>query len=448
MVVPAAVSVVFRRSGEDLEVLLVKRAEHLQFLGGFWALPGGRVEPSDRDVVAAAARELAEETGLDIPADEEHFQFAGRTVTPPWAPLRFDTTYFLVEAPPGARADLARAGGEIVALAWVTPRLALAEWCRGERIVSPVVRGALRSLLPGLHRAPERMAKAIEEEANLRLWDLVPGLSIAMLRTPTLPPAAHTNCYVVGAREMVVIDPGSPYPDEQEALDLALDVLRSQGRTVREIWLTHHHADHLLGAKHLSERLGLAIAAHESTARLVAGDFRAVRLIHDGETTIFAGDPNLPERRLRAIHTPGHAPGHLCFFEETTGFLIAGDMVAGVGTIVIDPAEGDMAAYLRSLARLRDLRPRALLPAHGPPIFNAVAKLDEYTQHRLWRETRVLEALRKCGDATPSELVGIVYCDVDNTLFPLAERSLLAHLLKLEKEGRVYQSVPGRFALT
>lgn len=116
--------------------------------------------------------------------------------------------------------------------------------------------------------------------------------------------------------------------------------------------------------------------------------------------------------------------------------MLVGDLVATWGTILIDPSEGDMAAYLRSLARVREAAPRLLLPAHGGAVVAVAEKLDAYIAHRMWREERVCEALRASPGARSAELVARVYSDVEPSLYPLAERSLIAHLAKLEAEGR------------
>jgi ribonuclease/clavin/mitogillin len=262
---------------------------------------------------------------------------------------------------------------------------------------------------------------------------IAPGIASFAVRTPTLPPATHTSCYVIGDRELVLVDPASPYEDEQQALDRQLADWAAQGRVVVSIWLTHHHGDHVGDAQRLAERLGVPVAAHEATAERLEGRVRVDRTLRDGDVLHLAGEPRCA---LRAVYTPGHAPGHLCFLEEQSGALVAGDMVAGVGTILIEPSEGNMNAYLASLARMKALAPRLLLPAHGPVITSTVAKLDEYVAHRLWRERRVVEALERLGTATSTALVPLAYADVPRAIFPLAERSLIAHLVKLVEDGR------------
>jgi glyoxylase-like metal-dependent hydrolase (beta-lactamase superfamily II) len=213
---------------------------------------------------------------------------------------------------------------------------------------------------------------------------------------------------------------------------------------VREILLTHHHQDHIGGVAHLRDRLRVPVAAHARTAALVAGAFRVDRHIADGELLLL--DRDTPgERRLRAVFTPGHAPGHLCFLDEVTQTMIAGDMVAGVGFIVIDPPEGDMRLYLDSLARMKALAPRALYPAHGLPIADPIARLDEYVAHRLAREAKVAGALGNSA-ALVADLLPVVYSDTPPLMYPIAARSLLAHLLKLQADGRAREAAPGRWA--
>jgi glyoxylase-like metal-dependent hydrolase (beta-lactamase superfamily II) len=237
-----------------------------------------------------------------------------------------------------------------------------------------------------------------------------------------------------GSCDVVVIDPASPYDDERAALDDELEPLLAAGGRVLAILLTHQHLDHVSGATHLASRVGAPIWAHADTARLLAGRVQVDRMLEDGEVIELAGSPR---RRLRVLHTPGHAPGHLCFAEEETGFVVVGDMVASQSTILIDPdSEGDMRLYLASLERLAQLGARALLPAHGGPIPDPAGKLDEYVRHRLWREERVVAALSERGRARAGELVPIAYADVPPALHGLAERSLRAHLDKLVADGR------------
>jgi len=223
-----------------------------------------------------------------------------------------------------------------------------------------------------------------------------------------------TNTWIVGEAPAIVIDPG---PDHAGHLH---EVARTAG-AVGAIAITHDHPDHAPGALPLAEVTGAPVYAArpaEGMERIRDGD-----LVSAGQTT------------LSVVAAPGHTPDHLTFHEARSGSLFTGDAVLGRGTSVIDPPEGDLAAYLRTLRRLRELLPRTIYPGHGPVVLRAVAKLDEYLEHRAMREDQVLAALGD-GWRSAEELVAEIYADHPPEVHELAARSVLAHLLKLEVEGR------------
>lgn len=260
------------------------------------------------------------------------------------------------------------------------------------------------------------------------------GIELFPARTPTLPPATHTNSYALGEREVLLVEPATPYDEERRAWLAWAREMPSTGRTPIAVFLTHHHHDHAGGAAFFASELGLPIWAHPATSARLP-DLDVARALHEGDGLILDGPrPGC----WRVLHTPGHAPGHLCLHDEEAGALIAGDMVASVGTILIEPQDGDMAEYLRQLERLAALTPRVALPAHGEPIDDPVALLRRYVAHRLMREDKTARALAPGGSAGArlEELVPVVYADTPVLLWPLARMSLEAHLIKLEREGR------------
>ncbi|HZP91204.1 MAG TPA: MBL fold metallo-hydrolase [Actinomycetota bacterium] len=232
---------------------------------------------------------------------------------------------------------------------------------------------------------------------------------------PGLRELEGTNTWIVGDRPAAVVDPG---PDDEGHLR---EVAREAGR-VRAILLTHDHPDHAPGARTLAAMTGAPVLA--------------ARPPEEGERLRDGQEIEVRGGTIECVATPGHSPDHMAFFHRSTGSLFTGDAVLGRGTSVIDPPEGDLVAYLRSLRRMRELEPRTIHPGHGPLVLDAVGKLDEYLEHRAMREEQVLAALAD-GRVTPQEMVPAIYGEYPQELRDLAARSILAHLLKLEAEGRV-----------
>lgn len=237
---------------------------------------------------------------------------------------------------------------------------------------------------------------------------------------PSVYTLEGTNTWVVGAEPSIVIDPG---PDIPSHLD---EIERTAGR-VGAVLVTHDHEDHAPVAVAFAGRVRATVYAF----RLPGAEH-----LRDGQR-IVAGTT-----QVTAVATPGHSSDHVAFFVPSDGALFTGDAVVGRGTTLIDPPDGDLAQYLRSLRRMQELDVRTIYPGHGPVAFDARAKLAEYVAHREERERQVLAALGD-GHATIEEMVATIYADHPPQVRPLAGRSVLAHLLKLEGEGRVERSGTG-----
>ena len=497
----AAAIVLLRHNTDphDPEVFLVKRSDKLAFLGGFHAFPGGQFDPTDAEVaventadpelgtaISCAARELFEETQVLVarggdaltqgqrasllddlqsgrmswPAllnhyqlhlDADDFTFVGRWVTPPFSARRFDTWFFLVKCPAKQNAELSD-DGELESGEWIGAGAAHTRWERSEILAVPPVLHALKTLSTGLtDDLVERfLSLPNARHEPVRRIEFRPNYICFPVRTPTKPPATHTNCYLIyTSQSLLVVDPGSPYEEEQCALATAVDKLLAEGRTLSSILLTHVHPDHVGGVNALREHLGdlrgdIHVWAHQLTAAALP-DIQVDQMLEDEDVLVLEGEPLIS---LRVMHTPGHARGHLCLYDERTGTLLSGDNIVGLGSVLIDPPEGNMRDYLRSLERLRALPNLSVIfGGHGPAIANSYRKIDEYISHRLDREQKVLEAVHQ-GSATPKDIVANVYTDVSPKAHAMAERAVLAHLEKLIEDNKVRKSGPEEFVST
>jgi glyoxylase-like metal-dependent hydrolase (beta-lactamase superfamily II) len=252
---------------------------------------------------------------------------------------------------------------------------------------------------------------------------------VALGQNPSPFTGPGTNSYLVGTGDRrLLVDPGQGRPAYLPVLERALE---QEGCGIQEIVLTHGHPDHIGGVASVIERFGPLRVSKLPWPGKDEGHRFEITPLEDGCVIHTEG------ASLRGLHTPGHAPDHLCFLLEEERALFAGDNVLGVGTTVIPLESGDLLDYLRSLERLLGEEPTRIYPAHGPVIRDGQAKLREYLAHRREREQEILAALGRPSVRTIAEVVKIVYAAYPASLHAAAGHSVAAHLLKLEREGRV-----------
>ncbi len=467
-----------REAWEELGILLVHPASDPRA-----ATIAASAVPRDAD--AETFLRAIEQAGLRLAADE--IWWYCHWITDRDLPRRFDTRFLVATMPPGqVPAPDNREQFEPV---WIAPATALARHEAGEfEMIFPTIRTLRRMANEAdvatliAHCATERplwvssprggfkqgnVQRFSEDEGafgELELtspdgqivhtldWQVTAPVRllrhVARLTAPNpgLMTGPGTNTYIIGLPETgyFVIDPGPAIEDHIDRIHAFV------GDGLRRILCTHSHPDHSPGATRLQALTGAPIAGLSS--RPTANEesrFTPDAEIADGErfglgVEASGDDPGTLDRiTLRAIHTPGHAANHVCFLLEEDRLLFSGDHVLNGSTTIVNPPDGDMVDYLDSLARLAALDAAFILPAHGHVLGSPAAAIAALRAHRLKREAKVLAAVQALPEAGLAELVRIAYDDTPVSAHGIAQRSLLAHLDKLVKDGRIAPAASG-----
>lgn len=265
-----------------------------------------------------------------------------------------------------------------------------------------------------------------------KLEQLEPGIARVLAHNPSAFTYYGTQSYLIGDKEVAVVDPGPDLAEHLEALEQAIG-----GRRVAAIMCTHTHRDHSPAAKPLAQATGAPIIGCAALALETVGpradaafdgDYAPDQTLEDGETV------EVDDKLIAAVATPGHTSNHLCFGYE--GALFTGDHVMGWSTTVVVPPDGEMATYMASLDKLRERADRIYYPAHGPPVTNPQQYVRGLMGHRMQRERQILKLVGERPRAIP-DIVANAYPGLDPRLVTAAGGSVLAHLVDLEKRGLV-----------
>lgn len=490
-----AVSILLSQGPGSKEILMVKRGSRLPFLGGYLAFPTGTLEQEDHETaqvhlsihgdaaedypafLAAAARELFEETGVWLargtPLSREKLRDYRRRIldhqirfsevlkredqrldskdftpmfpiTTPQSILRHYDTWFL-HCHIRAEDEMEIWPGEVEEGYFITPEKVLERWQQGTVLIAPPLPLLLQELA---HRDCESFlphARQLGESLNrgkLQQIYFTPGVLLAPLRTPTKPPATHTNAYLVGNQKLYLIDPATPHSSEQEKLWELLDELLAQGKSLEGILLTHHHPDHVGAVFECQRRYQLPLYAHQLTSQYLPDIDFSGSLEHGQELDLGLSPDAQPGWKLRVYHLPGHAPGHLAFQETRYQAVIVGDLISTLSSMLIDPTDGHLGTYIESLQYLESVTNGHLYPAHGPPAREGRKVVQKALDHRYKRKKQIIATL-DTHPQTLEKLVNDIYAKFDQRTKKLARRSLHSSLIQLIEEGQAEETEKG-----
>ena len=471
---PTATMTLTRDGPNGPEVLLGLRSETMAAFPGYWAFTGGGVSRVDGAAVesfsvldvehgkfiACILRETCEELGVapngdhlisidenarfdvikdkanwlphaegcNIPVNVDNINILGHRITPPFGPVQFDNAFIHFHCGDWQSVpeiDL-EPQTEFDDIMWSRPQDILERWSKHEIRVAPPVISVLMEIIRVLKFSNDDMIEAAQNISSRQPGRqsilFAYGVEVVPIRTATLPPADHTNCYLIGDPngEFIIVDPAVRYREDMESLADA--VQRHNGEPIA-IAFTHSHGDHLADMGLINEAFDLPVWGSEYTSRSVDCD----RILVDGEIL------QLGNQAWQVLITPGHHPGHTCFLSDAG--LVAGDMLAGFGTILIPPATGDMEVYLEQLERLKNMQPHLAFPSHGPVIALPEKKFNHYIRHRTARHNKVLQAVID-GYSSVSEIAVKAYDDTPDAHPGLAKDQTLAHLLAHQRQGK------------
>ena len=471
-------SVMLRRGDE---ILICHRVSSVPAFPDYWAFPGGGVsrvdqaalashpewfphrDTDERAALVALFREMVEEVGItpgengleilddklrsrilndkkewvlavetgQINPDDTGFTVISERTTPPFGPLRFRNHFFTMEC----EVDPVLFEGEKAefdAYRWAKPQELIDEWHANQIRLPPPLIMILRELSQdSLDESINKMAVTPAQQ-NVRI-EFAPGVECVPLPTDTLPPATHTNCYILGVPggERIIIDPAAKCVEGLTQLREKIEQVLSDGSTIKATIFTHKHADHIGDLPAISQIYQAPVwASTETLATISSCD--TDRSLSDGDTFTLIGPTG--EVHWDVIETPGHCPGQICLVSEAG--IVSADNVVQVGTILVPSGDGDMSAYIAGLHRLRELDANLLFPGHGPVVTNPEKLLTHYIEHREKRHEAVLSAWQS-GLRQIDELSRAAYSDTPDAHPMLKVDQTMSHLDALRREGRI-----------
>ena len=476
------------------EVLMGHRISELPAFPDLWSFPGGGVSRVDRkaaethqewlsergeDRLAAFTllREMVEEVGISpdgrgsfIEVEEEirtrvcsdksawleevesgRISIEGfdchvitKRTTPPQSPVRFQNLFFHVAlGVSGAEPSFPPSRSEFDEFRWWRPQELISSWEDNGIHLPPPIVTIMRDVIAIMDNEVDLVSAcdslAEDPPSGPHRFEYGPGVECVLIPTATLPPATHTNCFVLGERggQRIVVDPAIRDQAGFEELKAKVEEIREDGSDILCTIFTHRHQDHLGEMSLISQIYQAPVWASEETLWALP-EISGTRKLSEGDIVSIDGPKGRSDWEV--LETPGHCPGQICLVGDSG--IVSADNCTMVGTILVPSSDGDMGAYISGLERLRDLRPHTLFAGHGPLIPNPERMLTEYIEHRKARHSKVLEAVES-GCFSLSEIASTAYSDTPGANPALAEDQALSHLKELVRTGEVRRTSDG-----
>ena len=471
------------------EILLGKRSSDLPAFPDLWSFPGGGVSSVDRKsaevnpdwlpnknkervATFTLLREMVEEIGIspdgnggfvEVESDVrervcedksawrkevesgnisiEAFvcQVITDRVTPPQSPMRFHNLFFHVDMGfSKAEPSFPPCRSEFVEFRWWDPREIISAWEENRLHLPPPIVTIFRDLIQEMKRGMDLIMAcnvlSKDPPSGPHRFEYASGVECILIPTNTLPPATHTNCFVLGERGgmRAIVDPAIKDEEGFDELKKKVDEIRKDKSEILCTIFTHRHQDHLADMEMVSQIYEAPVWGSPETLEAISCNGETVP-IHEGDS--FNLDGPKFDTKWEVIETPGHCPGQICLVGEQG--IVSADNCTMVGSILVPSSDGDMGAYISGLERLRDINPHTLFPGHGPLIPNPKRLLSEYINHRKDRQMKVLEAV-KSGHSSIQQIAKSVYSDTPDVNPALSQDQALSHLKDLLRTGEVF----------
>ena len=484
---PSASLIVSRMNGNIGEILLCHRVSEVPSFPDFWAFPGGGVSRTDRRVSEenpkwlantqdpvisiTLLRELVEEIGFspdgkgslelvneeiqekicinkeewadyvkngEIKIENFNSQIIAIRTMPPFAPIRFTNTFHhLSIGDSKIEPRFPKGMSEFDEYKWWKPENLLQSWLSNEVRLPPPQVTLIRDICESLEENGDLITAfdklSINPSEGYHILEFAPGVECIPLPTQTLPPATHTNCYVLGipGGDRVIIDPAAKTDEALEILSNKIEEIKSSGSEIKATIFTHKHQDHIGNMNKIYDFYDAPIWGSKETLDSLPG-LKNIRIIKENDIIQLEGDGCLVSWKV--METPGHCPGHICLIGDAG--IISGDNVAVIGTILVPSNDGDMNEYIEGLIKIKNLKPPLLFPGHGPFSANPEKLLDRYIRHRRKRHKLVLETVK--SNITDLETIAkISYEDTPDAHPMLLIDQTLSHLKGHIESGEI-----------